>query len=62
VPHIFAPVGDAGTRREVGSPTIHGLLLRTINTNYGRRNAYIADHPCIPKPHTMDTSKRRSPV
>jgi len=61
VPHIFAPVGDAGTRREVGSRTIHGLLLRTNNTNYGRLTAYIADHPCIPKPHKMDTSKRRSP-
>jgi hypothetical protein len=24
-------------------------------TNYGRRTAYTADHPCIPKPHKMET-------
>jgi hypothetical protein len=31
VPHISAPVCDAGIHREVRSPTIHGLLLRTNN-------------------------------
>jgi len=31
VPHISAPVGDTGAHREVGSRTIHGLLLRTNN-------------------------------
>ena len=24
-------------------------------TNYGRCTAYTADHPCIPKPHKMET-------